>query len=305
MNRKKAKEGASSGPIRLLLVDDSPADLRLLVQMLSREDYKITVALNGRQAYERALSESRPDLIVLDVSMPVLSGYGACTLLKRNPVTAQIPIIFVTASSALKDRLVGFRLGGADYVSKPYNAAELIARIRAHLGRTGRSLATLDGPREGADTSAPWDRGTVHEEFGLSNSAPVGPASTRERLIVEASVRYLSERLNSPPSRKQLARQMGVNEKRINLAFREHLGVSVTDFVRNERITRAKAMLADSALSIAEIGECLGFSSAANFASAFRRQIGYPPGQFRRHAATRTVHPTVPTSFSGQIEKQQ
>ena len=305
MNRKKAISGGSTSPIRLLLVDDSPADLRLLVQMLGREDYKITVALNGRQAYERALSEARPDLIVLDVSMPVLSGYGACTLLKRNPLTAQIPIIFVTASTDLKDRLVGFGLGGADYVSKPYDAAELTARIRAHVGRSGRGAAAHGTPA--------W--GSYHadneEDAGARGSPPEAdagagwPAPTRDRLIVAASVRYLSEHLTSPPSQKQLAKQMGVNEKRINMAFREFLGLSVADFVHNERMARAKQMLLDPALTIAEIGERLGFSSAANFASAFRRRVGYPPGQFRRHATTRSSLTTAQNVFQGPMEKQQ
>ena len=133
MNRKKAISGGSTSPIRLLLVDDSPADLRLLVQMLSRDDYKITVALNGRQAYERALSEARPDLIVLDVMLPGPSGVDLCRRLRS---TRQIPIIMVTARGEETDRVLGLELGADDYVAKPFGPRELVARVRAVLRRS-------------------------------------------------------------------------------------------------------------------------------------------------------------------------
>ena len=130
----------SDEPPRILLVDDSPDDLRLLSEMLRVGRFRLIVAGDGRQGYQRALSH-QPDLILMDVSMPNLDGFTACRLLKADPATRHIPVIFLTAKNAPEERLQGFRLGGVDYVSKPFLAEEVIARIRIHLNRPGQQAS--------------------------------------------------------------------------------------------------------------------------------------------------------------------
>ncbi len=115
----------------ILVVDDTPANIDILVGMLE-EDYKIKVALNGAKALE-LIRRSPPDVILLDVMMPEMSGHDVCRILKSDPVTRSIPIIFVTALSENTDETLGFELGAVDYITKPVSAPIVKARLKTHL----------------------------------------------------------------------------------------------------------------------------------------------------------------------------
>jgi len=117
---------------RILVVDDTPANLQALAATLKEKGYQISVATNGRQALE-AVARVRPDLILLDVMMPEMDGFEACRRLKASDATNDIPIIFLTARTETSDIVKGFELGAVDYVPKPFNAHELLARVNTHL----------------------------------------------------------------------------------------------------------------------------------------------------------------------------
>ncbi|RYY03914.1 MAG: EAL domain-containing response regulator [Gammaproteobacteria bacterium] len=117
---------------RILLVDDTPENLDVLSAILEDLECQLIVATNGERALELAQKQN-PDLILLDVMMPGMNGFEVCNLLKANPATAKIPIIFVTART--DDISVGFSVGGYDYISKPINADEVRARVRHQLER--------------------------------------------------------------------------------------------------------------------------------------------------------------------------
>jgi CheY-like chemotaxis protein len=104
----------------ILVVDDSAFEQRMLVDLLSEMPYRVSVAFNGEQGYQLALS-GRPDLILLDVRMPNMDGYTCCRLLKANPATRDIPIIFLSGTEAVEDRIMGLQIGGVDFVSKHLN----------------------------------------------------------------------------------------------------------------------------------------------------------------------------------------
>jgi DNA-binding response OmpR family regulator len=272
-------EGAAKHSGRLLLVDDSPADLRLLVQLLHREGFTLMVALNGKQAYERAMAQSPPDVILLDVSMPRMDGYATCQMLKADQRTAGIPVIFVTAWGTLDQRLKGFDVGAADYVLKPYNPEEVLARVRVQLQRCG-SARQHDAP----SIRLPHAFRQEIEPSTTEAGAACQKSMSNEQAIVATTTKYLSDHLSDAPSQKRLARLIGVNEKRLIHAFRTLLGKTVHDFLRDQRMDRARALLRDESLTVAEIADQLGFSSPANFASAFRRQLGCSPVAFRQRS---------------------
>ncbi len=115
----------------LLIVDDTPTNISLLVEAL-KDDYQVRVAIDGEDALA-AVSEERPDLILLDVNMPGMSGAEVCRILKAEPDTAGIPIIFVTGRDDEADELLGLQLGAADYVTRPFSIPILRARIQTHL----------------------------------------------------------------------------------------------------------------------------------------------------------------------------
>ncbi len=116
----------------ILIVDDAPINRRLLQGILGREGYELLVADSGAAALELA-RERRPDLVLLDVLMPELDGYEVCTALKQHPSTAHIPIVFLSALDSATDRVRGLECGGADYVTKPFDRAEVVARVRTQL----------------------------------------------------------------------------------------------------------------------------------------------------------------------------
>ncbi|XOZ34148.1 HD domain-containing phosphohydrolase [Halomonadaceae bacterium KBTZ08] len=115
----------------LLLVDDEPSNLQILRNILA-EDYRLLFAKDGERALELAHSE-RPDMILLDVMMPGLSGHEVCATLKADPRTDAIPVIFVTSLSDVCDEAKGFELGAVDYITKPVSAPIVRARVQNHL----------------------------------------------------------------------------------------------------------------------------------------------------------------------------
>ena len=117
---------------KILVVDDNPHNLHLLFNYLTDSGYKVLVAQNGQQAITTALA-IHPNLILLDVLMPTLDGFSTCRHFKTNANTKDIPIIFMTALAETDSKLQGFRLGAVDYITKPIEREELLARIKTHL----------------------------------------------------------------------------------------------------------------------------------------------------------------------------
>lgn len=116
----------------ILIVDDTPSNLDVLVEIL-RSDYRTEVAISGDAALAKVSSGVTPDLILLDIMMPGLSGYDVCQRLKADPRTRAIPVIFVSAMSEVDDETKGLEVGGVDYVTKPISPPIVLARIKTHL----------------------------------------------------------------------------------------------------------------------------------------------------------------------------
>jgi adenylate cyclase len=116
----------------VLVVDDTPANVQLLGDLLGAE-YRTKAATSGERALRIAQSESPPDLILLDVMMPGMSGHDVCRQLKADPRTAGIPVIFITAMNEVEDETRGLALGAVDYISKPISAPIVMARVHTHL----------------------------------------------------------------------------------------------------------------------------------------------------------------------------
>lgn len=140
--------GASHEKQTILIVDDEPANIRILREIVQDEN-EILFATNGHDALDIAVSE-RPDLILLDIVMPEMDGFQVCQRLKGDPRTEKIPVVFVTAMNELEDETAGLELGAIDYIIKPVRAPIVRARVRNHLklkkyGDTLENLASIDG----------------------------------------------------------------------------------------------------------------------------------------------------------------
>lgn len=129
--------------LKVLIVDDMVDNIDIIRNHLSPQ-YAVTVSRSGEKALRMAGSDNPPDLILLDIIMPDLDGFTVCRRLKSNPGTRDIPIIFLTVKDSPEDVVKGFELGAVDYVTKPFNAAELTSRVDTHLllRKTIRELET-------------------------------------------------------------------------------------------------------------------------------------------------------------------
>lgn len=248
----------------VLLVDDSLDELRLLSDMLRAERFRLTVASDGRTGYQRAVV-SQPDIILMDVSMPELDGFAACRLLKADHATRHIPLIFLTAKNEPEERLKGLQLGGVDYVSKPVLAEEVIARIRIHLNH--RPMAKQETSDAEAEVRDP------------------------DEVILKAASDEIRNRLDALPSLPEIARLVGTYEKRLGQIFREHLGMTVSAFVAEERIRLARRLLSETDMSIQQIAEQVGFGTGGNFTTAFRKRMGMTPSAYRQGLQEGTGEP--------------
>jgi len=116
----------------ILVVDDTPANLQLLESILQEKGYTVRAAISGQMAL-KAVRHQPPDVILLDINMPAMNGYEVCRELKSDPLLAEIPVIFVSAAVETADKLHAFEEGGVDYVTKPFQPLEVLARVETHL----------------------------------------------------------------------------------------------------------------------------------------------------------------------------
>lgn len=119
-------------PATILVVDDTPANLRLLSSILSGAGYQVRPARNGQIALTAAQSDP-PDLVLLDIMMPGMDGFEVCQHLKADPKTEHIPIIFISALDDIQGKVKSFELGAVDYITKPFQAEEILARVNSHV----------------------------------------------------------------------------------------------------------------------------------------------------------------------------
>jgi len=240
----------------LLLVDDDIDQLRLLIELLREKPYRLSIALDGMQGYNLAVS-TQPELILLDVRMPIIDGFALCRRLKANSMTADIPVIFLSSAGSLDNKLMGLAGGAVDYILKPYAPNEVAARIKIHLALSGK---------------------TAVEPI----AAKTGEQVDEDGVLVCAAQQELRSYLSTTPRLADIANKLNVNERKISRAFRKTLDMTPFEYLRQERMQEACRLLIQTSLSIVVISQKVGFSSAANFSTAFREYTGMAPTDYRR-----------------------
>lgn len=243
----------------ILMIDDSVFEQRLVADLFEDRSWKLDVAGDGEVGYQLAKA-AHPDMILLDVRMPRLDGFACCRLLKADPATRDIPVIFLSGADAVAERLEGFEAGGVDFVTKPFHASELMARVGIHLALARRAAGAL-----------PAQEKEQEDDAGDEDAVLVGAAS-----------RVIDGNLAQVPGLSELARRVGTYRERLSAAFRHNKGLTVFAYVRERRLERSRQLLRDTNMEIRDIADLVGFTSAANFATAFREWAGTSPSAFRR-----------------------
>lgn len=177
---------------RILIIDDSPEDIQFVMQNLD-DEFAVLVATNGEKGLELAVKDPKPDVILMDVVMPEMGGYEACSKLKENPETKDIDVIFVSANDTTDEKLAGYEAGGSDYLIKPVQTSELREKVKLAIKN---KAARLDASKEKdsamqAAMTAILDAGElgVIVDF-MRRSFTVNNVHDLARLVVEATAGY-------------------------------------------------------------------------------------------------------------------
>lgn len=271
---------------RVLIIDDEPDSVGLLLEFLAQH-YLLMVSLDGEDGFRKAKLGS-PDVILLDLAMPKLDGFETCRLLKAEPVTTDIPVIFLSAHAAENDRLAGFAVGAADFIAKPFTDKEVLARVAVHVSTAVRlrklefALASRSGT-EGAFASL------VGQGPVLGTSPSLETADARAQLVFRASV-FLREHLDRVLELEEIAVALKTTERHLNAVFRQRLGLSVYEFCLELRMATARQHLEQADFQIQRIATLVGYSNAGDFTRAFRRRFGMTPREFRQSRAGNAVN---------------
>ena len=173
----------------VLIVDDNPNNIKVIALILRSLGYNLVVATNGQQAIDM-VDRTKPDIILLDIMMPEMDGYDACTIIKAKPECENVPVIFITALSESENLVRAFEVGGVDYITKPFNKDELISRVKTHLElkltrdrleKTTRNLQELNALKDklfsviGHDLRSPL--GSIKFSLEMLSAGAIEPSS--------------------------------------------------------------------------------------------------------------------------------
>lgn len=224
---------------------------------------KTTLTHDGERGYARAIA-LRPDVILLGLPLKKGNGMAMLQMLKANAATAEIPVLVVSDGLHPQERLDAFRYGAVDCILLPAKDGEVRARIAIHLGLAGRNNGNPQLEQAGAK---PSDAANAQDE---------------DDILVNAARMHVRDHLAEIPNTRTIAHRLDVSDRRLIEAFRRCLNMTPFEYLRKERMQRAEVLLKSTSLPLQALAAEVGYSSAANFVTAFREYHGMPPAQYRR-----------------------
>lgn len=251
---------------QVLVVDDMKEERMLISSYLHSQGCRVYHADDGLDGVHKA-RQVDPDIVLLDLDMPRCDGFSACKLMSQDSMTKHIPVIFLSAFSASETRVQGLISGAVDYIGKPFNFDEVYLRIAMNLRNEHTASHKLP----------------VTDEM---LAAEAGKASNLDGIIFQSARMHLLTSLRNAPGLQELARLVGTNSKQLNASFKACVGLTVYEYLREERMKEAEKLLAWTELAISEISARVGFNSSANFATAFKERFGTSPSRFRKTGKT-------------------
>ena len=250
----------STANMKLMLVDDSEDLLEFLTEALSGDFAEIITAQSGNSALRNIDAGPLPDIIVSDVNMPDGNGYKLCQTLKQSDKYSHIPVILLTARGEEQSQSDSYKVGAEGFMAKPFEVETLLEMIRGILKQKARIRKRyLDNKEEDAS-------------YG----------SNEESFIIQFN-RIVAENLSNPNLDQQLiCREMGVSRALLYNKMRAITGTGAKEYITKLRIEKAKSLIENSGLPIAEISEMTGFSAQSYFSTAFKNYTGLTPSQYKQ-----------------------
>jgi DNA-binding response OmpR family regulator len=246
---------------KLLIIDDQPESISLLMNFLGERDFDIAVALDGEDGMTKARL-LKPDLILLDIVMPRMDGFETCRKLKADATLHDIPVIFLSGHNDVAEKLAGFSAGGQDYITKPFEAEEVLARIWVHL-QSAKRIARLES------MVARQRVGSLVDEVD------------RDQHFFSSALDILDAQIADPPGLQELAHRVGTNERKLTELFRQKVNMTVFEYLTELRMESSRALLEKSDLQIKLIAEKVGYRNAGDYSRAFRQRYKITPREYR------------------------
>lgn len=244
----------------ILIVEDN-GDMREYLSTLLEDRYQILTAVNGKDALDK-LGSQRADLILADIMMPEMDGYELIKTIRSNRSHSTTPVILISARSEMQDKVRGIELGANDYVVKPFNPEELLARIASQMKFKRLRMRFSKTGRE-------------KKSAGKS-------ITEKTKTKIEAVKDFLLENFSDNISRDSLASAIEMSPDHLGRMFKEHTGEKISDYLNKIRVEEAKKRLLETEEKIITIAFDVGFGSLRSFNKVFLNLVGVSPSAFRK-----------------------
>ena len=256
---------------KILIIEDSAQTRNLFLEWLKAEGFDTIGAENGLVGVQQA-QEKLPDLIICDMMMPELDGYGVLNTLRQDPVTAIIPFIFVTTRATWTDLRKAMELGADDYLTKPCTLKELLAAVAARLEKQ----------------SALWRRFAADAAQQVSKTPPTDNASITSPQsifpfcpqLIEV-FRFIEANYNQPIALCDVAQAVGYSPAYLTNLVRQQTGQSVHRWIVERRMAEALSLLLETEQAVNQIAAAVGYQDACHFSRYFRQLYGVSPQGWR------------------------
>lgn len=275
------RASADEDDVTTVLVVDDNADIRAYVARHLSPLYRVLEAADGQQGLE-LVRRHPPDLVLSDVMMPVMDGYALCRALKSDPETDFVPVILLTARAEAEDRLAGLTERADDYLTKPFDVPELLARIANTIATRRRLRERYAGTGASISTTAPASSSRVASAVLLPvDVATVDVAAGDRRLLDQVRAAITANMGDESFTVERLAAAVAQSRGNLHRRLREQGSETPSDLIRRMRLERAADLLDAGAGSVAEVAYAVGFKSVAHFSNAFHALHGARPSGWR------------------------
>jgi len=272
----------------ILTVDDEPVNQQVLQNHLSQADYDINQVYSANEALDFLEKNEKPDLILLDIMMPKMSGYEVCRKIRKKYEPSELPIVMLTAKNMEDDLVKGFKSGANDYITKPFSKDELLLRVRAHIDISEKVRAEKELYRKDIVEVEEINKELMlkYEDARLYDN--VG-AEYLEKLtrIMEIKKPYLDTEITVT----KLSEMLAMTSVELSYLINKHYEMNFNSFINKHRVDEAKKRLQDPKYendNIISIGFDVGFRSKSSFNLFFKRFTTTTPLKYRK------THPSIP-----------
>jgi len=260
-NEEMISNQSTASLLPLLLVVEDNADLRQFICETTQQHYQVIEAGNGKEGFEKAMAEI-PDIIISDVMMPVMDGFAMVEKIKKDERTSHIPVILLTAKAGQQHKIEGLETGADDYLTKPFDAKELLARLQNLVNQ----------------------RKILRKKF--AGSIQLKPSEVSVKSIEEVFLTNVMEEIEKNMGEEEftveeLAKKIAMSRSQLHRKLVAVIGQSPSDLIRQTRLLRAKELLQKRSATPSEVAFKVGFSSHTYFSKCFKEEFGISPGEVR------------------------